>query len=64
MGIRINNLFIDNNGDKRCKFLGKKYPEDCNKCKHYVSIFCGCDMEDYRGEGLGAEEYECVTRTH
>jgi len=56
LGIKSSNLYIDRVGIKRCKFLGKKYPEECVKCKHNVSIFCGCDYEDYYGEGIGDEE--------
>ena len=52
MGIQKKNLYKDEHGIKRCKFLGK-YPIDCASCSHYVNIFCGCDYEDYYGEGLG-----------
>jgi len=53
MGIQDRNLYTDTKGIKRCKFLGKKYPEECVGCSHHVSIFCGCDYEYYCGEGLG-----------
>ena len=53
MGIQDKNLYVDDEGIKRCKFLGKEYPKDCTGCKHQVKIFCGCDYEDYCGEGLG-----------
>ena len=53
MGIQDKNLYVDDKGTKRCKFLGKEYPKDCEGCKHNVKIFCGCDYEDYCGEGLG-----------
>jgi len=56
MGVRNKNLYIDNEGVKRCKFLGEIYPEACLKCKHSVSIFCGCDYEEYHGEGVGIEK--------
>lgn len=56
MGIRKINLYIDDKGVKRCKFLGKRYPQECDTCKHQVKIFCGCDYEDYYGEGLGNNE--------
>lgn len=56
MGLQNKNTYIDKKGVKRCKFLGKKYPEECFKCKHHVPIFCGCDYEDYCGEGLGEGE--------
>lgn len=57
MGIRERNLYIDEEGIKRCKFLGKKYPDECKTCPHNVSIFCGCDYEEYAGEGIGIEEW-------
>jgi len=53
MGIQKKNLYRDEHGIKRCKFLGKKYPIECISCSHYINIFCGCDYEDYYGEGLG-----------
>jgi len=59
MGISKKNLYKDENGIKRCKFLGKKYPIDCESCSHYISIFCGCNYEDYYGEGLGEGLEKC-----
>ena len=57
MGVRSSNLYIDSKGVKRCKFMSKRYPEECDKCHLYVPIFCGCECEDYRGEGVGTEEW-------
>lgn len=49
----VSNTYMDEKGTKKCKHLGKKYPEECYGCKHYVSIVCGCDYEYNYGEGLG-----------
>ena len=56
------NTYIDPTGTKRCKHLGRKYPEECNDCPHYVPIYCGCDYEFDSGEGLGTEVEDMIIR--
>jgi hypothetical protein len=53
MGVK--HIYTDEYGIKRCEHLDKPYPSGCSECKHSVPIFCGCDYEDYNGEGLGEE---------
>jgi len=42
----VKGIYIDEKGVKRCKYLGKKYPEGCDTCKHSIKIYCACDYED------------------